>query len=511
VNSPTSTTWLFYRWPFAANPRSRKEPGHSELSERVIARHLPTTNALSPQCHYRERQLGLWTALVAERNRLSQLSTSEEALAPAMALRVAAEIAQHLTALNPQSPLAEIASSEPPETVFERLASLNAHAQEQVRVDEERLDTLHSLAVEFESLRAEIRSVTVLVERTESSRSRAAEALAQAERAAGEAADSLPVAQRSAEEAQARVALLARVEAAADQLVRAEGELTAIDTQIAASDAAVVDLQTRQRELSAETTAAAQRLEQRGTASANVERARLRLSLATRLQGVEAEIARLAAAASPEAVEAMRRARTDALGRRRDLAATVAATQADLARLDERLSAMAEAVAAIAARLRPEDTTCPVCASRFAAGELLALARSARVGEDPTVEQLGQRLAEQRLVLEDLDRQIESLERGLADLDRQLVALSAQRAIEADLRQEWLDAGGAPDSTPDPRAATAQLETLETALAQLDAALSTGPTPEDLHGRLAAVAIDVQAEAAKRAACPTRCLPGDCR
>jgi DNA repair exonuclease SbcCD ATPase subunit len=246
--------------------------------------------------------------------------------------------------------------------------------------------------------------------------------------------------------------------------------------------------------------AASQRLDQRRTASANVERARLRLSLATRLRGVEAEVARLAASASPEAVEAMRQARADAIRQRRDFAATVAATQADLARLDERLSAMAEAVAAIAARLRPEDTTCPVCASRFAAGELLAFARSARVGEDPTVEQLGQRLAEQRLALEDLDRQIESLERGLADLDLQLVALSTQRAIEADLHQEWLDAGGAPDSTPDPRAAVTQLETLETVLAQLDAALSTGPTLEDLQGRLAAIEVDVQAEAAKRAA-----------
>jgi DNA repair exonuclease SbcCD ATPase subunit len=447
-----------------------------------------------------EKELDLWTELVAERDRLSQLSSSEEALLPAMALRMAAEIAQQLTALTPQSSWVDIVSLEPPEPVFERLASLNAQAQEQARADGERLGTLHSLAVEFETLRTEIRSVTVLVERTELSHSLAVEALAEAEHSAGEAVDALPVAQRSNEDAQARVALLARVAAAADQLVRAEGELAEIDTQITASDAAVVDLQARQRQLSVEATAASQRLDQRRTASANVERARLRLSVATRLRGVEAEIARFAASASPEEVETMRQERADALGRRRDLAATVAATQSDLARLDERLSAMAEAVAAIVARLRPEDTTCPVCASRFAAGELLAFARSARVGEDPIAEQLGQRLAEQRLALEDLERQIESLERGLADHDRQLVALSTQRAIEADLHQEWVDAGGAPDSAPDPRTAAAQLETLETVLAQLDAALSAGPTLEDLQGRLAEVEVDVQAEAAKRAA-----------
>jgi exonuclease SbcC len=259
-------------------------------------------------------------------------------------------------------------------------------------------------------------------------------------------------------------------------------------------------MQARQKDLSAETAAASQRLAQRRAASANVERARLRLSLATQLQGVEAEIARLAASASLDVVETMRQARADALGQRRDLAATVAATEADLARLDERLSTMAEAVATIAARLSPEDTSCPVCASQFAVGELLALARSAKVGEDPVVKQLGQLLAERRLALADLDQRVESLERGLADLDRQIAALSTQRAIEADLRQKWLDAGGAPDSTPDRRGAAAQVETLETALAQLDAALSTEPTTEELQGSLAAVEIDIQAEAAKRAA-----------
>jgi hypothetical protein len=84
---------------------------------------------------------------------------------------------------------------------------------------------------------------------------------------------------------------------------------------------------------------------------------------------------------------------------------------------------------------------------------------------------------------------------GLGESRRQLAALSTQRAIKADLRQEWLDAGGAPDPIPDPQTVAAQLETRETALAQLDAAFSTGPTPEDLQGRLAAVEIDIQAEA----------------
>jgi hypothetical protein len=79
-----------------------------------------------------------------------------------MALRLAAEIAQHLTVLNPQSLWVETVSSEPPETVFERLASLIANAQERARIDEEQLDTLHSLAVEFESLRSESRSVADL-------------------------------------------------------------------------------------------------------------------------------------------------------------------------------------------------------------------------------------------------------------------------------------------------------------------------------------------------------------
>jgi hypothetical protein len=114
-----------------------------------------------------EADLASWKELLGDRDRLDQLSASDEAV-PADAVAAAAnEIGQRLAEVTPDVRWTDATSMEGAESVLNRLAALTAAATDRSQTELARLQTLETLVADYVKSGAEATATTALVTENE--------------------------------------------------------------------------------------------------------------------------------------------------------------------------------------------------------------------------------------------------------------------------------------------------------------------------------------------------------
>jgi exonuclease SbcC len=367
-----------------------------------------------------EAALASWKELLGDCDRLEQLLTADEAV-PADAVADAAnEIGERFAEVNPDIRWTLATSTEGAESVLSRLAALSTAAAERSRTELARLQTLQALVLDYGESGAEAAAMAALVKEGEMRQAQTESALAEVDQAVTQTAAALATAQRTASEAQSRVGTITRAAIAAGQLAAATGDLRNLDAAIGTTEQAVRSAQQRQSNLNDLIAAAMALVDRRRLIADQLIQARTRHHLLERLTAVQAEINRVASIASDDKVAALRQQRLDLLRQREAAVAESTRIDTELRRIDESQAAIAEAVATLAARLSVDDTECPVCATRFAVGELVAIAQTRPSGRTQTASDLATSVVEQHLQIQKLNEQLREVERLLAEQTNQL-------------------------------------------------------------------------------------------
>jgi exonuclease SbcC len=439
-----------------------------------------------------------WEALLAERDRMAQLASSEEAVNPADIAAAANDVASRLQALGLNRDWSIASDAEPAEGVLNRLLAHLIAAEEQFRGERTHLEELQARANTHAQASAEAAATTQLVREFQTRHDASVTAVAQAEAAATEAEARLPMAVQRAADARAQITLLSRATSARDQLVAAETALSADDMALAASDATTRAASSRQSELIQLISDTAALLDLRGRLTEQLAQAEQRVDLAARWATADADVVHLEAALGQLDVEGLRARRVQLVERREAQRGEITALSDELRARDERQAALAQAVAEIAARLTEADLHCPICATTFQPGELLHHASARRAHYEPTAEDLANRLAAKRLdeaaTIEALRGVNESLTKHTQLLDHRAIA----RATAAGLLQQLAEAG-APGGAPSAAALAAQLLALRTQLANVTRQISASLTLDELRAETAQISATLDAEAARRA------------
>jgi exonuclease SbcC len=445
--------------------------------------------------------LAAWTSLLSERDRARQLSSSDEAVPPA-ALRNAVELSwtQLLSLVPdvfwsmPEPSTSREALAESPEALLEALADLLRAIERRNVAYTDVVNALAQIAANFDAAGAEMLTLRSRAEQIEQRRAAAVEKLAKAEASLMQLTANLAATERQAAQAQARSVVLTRLRVslrqledaqsrrrdASEQLERSQADLARIEVSIAAL-----------REGLARATA--QRADRR-TLADRVTLARRRAEVSGNLTVIRAEIDRLTPLFASRRAANLRAQREALVGREAATQAMIARINADLREHDDRTRAISEAVSVIAHRLGHDDLTCPVCASEFSPGRLAALATQQSSADTLPASQLATALAEARVESEGFRRQIVDVERATAELDQLQASIATLRALEQELRQQLVEAGGSADGVYD------QSETLflEQELVKTDAKLAANDTPEQIDVRLKEAEAVLTAELTKR-------------
>jgi energy-coupling factor transporter ATP-binding protein EcfA2 len=442
--------------------------------------------------------LAAWHQLLAERERLAQLSVSEDAISPDELAAVANDLARRLVELTPGVRWNE-AAGEAPEALLSRLAALSAAAEDRARAEQVRLRVQDAHATEFANVVAEATAQTDLVSQTERRQLETATALRAAEVALADSEATVAAGQRRVSEARAQVGALVRAAAAAAQLAAAEAALAATDAALSESDAAAEDAARRQEEFGQHIAGVTARIEQRRRITEQLADARTRVDLTERWLVVRVEIGRLAELAARTDAGALRAQRGALLAQQASASDEISHLGAELRRLDERTSAIAEAVATISSRLTEGDTHCPVCDTEFVAGELLRVARMRPGGRASSAFELADRLAACELRRAKAAEALRALDSTLGQHIQTLADLTQQRAAEQTLLQQLAEAGASPASKPDRDGAAAAVAEFEAALRSIESTIEAQPSLDVLRAERQGVIASLEAETARRA------------
>ncbi|MCX5581643.1 AAA family ATPase [Kaistia terrae] len=439
-----------------------------------------------------------WAQLLAERDRLTQLSASEDAVAPTQLIVAANDLARRIVEVTSGLRWSDAETGEAPEALLGRLATLCATAEDRALRDQTRLRSLETRATEYAAVVSEIASLNELVAGAERRQLEATEALSGVEAAIISAEDAVAAGQRRLTEAQAQVGVLTRADVAAGQLVAAEHALQEALAGLDASDRTVEAALARQADVLQRLTQSTAQLEERGRMSAQLSNARRRLELTEHWLEIRAEILRLTELAAGTDAEALRRQRKERIAAQSAAEADVARLGAELRKLDERTSAIAEAVAAIAAHLTQEDKNCPVCNSPFAVGELLRAAQARPTGRSSSAFELADALAAAEARRTAATDGLRAVDLALAQQIQTQAAIAQQRAAEQSLMQKLAEAGDTTSSAPDLDGARTTVADLAAAFQALDSLVRTQTPLENLRAEQQAVIASLDAETARR-------------
>lgn len=439
-----------------------------------------------------------WRQLLAERDRLAQLSASDDAIAPDQLISAGNDLARRIVGMTADVRWNDAEAGEAPETLLGRLAALCAAAEEGARANQARLQAIETRATEYAAVVAEINSLNELVAGAERRQLEVSEALSTVETAIVGAEASVAASQKRLNEAQAQVGVLMKAGVAAGQLAVADRMLQDIDAALEASDRTVDAAAARQADVLQRLTDATARLEQRGRLSEQLLNAHQRIELTERWLEVRAEIARLTEQAAMMDVIALRVQREAWVAKQATAVAEVAQLGTELRKLDERTSAIAEAVAAIALHLTHDDTQCPVCDTQFALGDLLRKAQARPAERTTSAFELADALAAADARRIEAAEGLRAVEAVLAQQIQNQATIAGQRAVEQSLLQQLAEVGDVTASEPDLEGARAARDELNSAFQRIEALVQGQEPLENLRAEQQAVIGSLEAEAARR-------------
>ncbi|WP_321903927.1 AAA family ATPase [Paraburkholderia tropica] len=438
--------------------------------------------------------LDTWRMLIDDRNRLARLSSSERSFSPKQVLEAVERLAQQFLPLVPAGRWMPVTAGTEAESALNELAALLADGRTANDVAASRAAELELLCVDYAGAGDQSVQRSKMAQEITNRRTKLVEELTRAEVGLAAATTTSSRTEQRAAQNQARAASLARVSRAMEQLDRSIAQMADAERQL---DTSRTDAERAEARLTTSRTAieAATALRaERNKISGRIDAARLRAQFSASLRTVRTEIQRLKPLVDALDEPALR-------GRRAVLTGDVTAIADEIARLtrqlqshDERAQTLAEAVSRIAHQLSHDDTNCPVCATPFEIGQLKALAlANASVDTAPAAE-LGNALAAAKVRREDLNHQLAEVDRGLAEHAQLVTALATEQAREANLVQQLVEAGGAPDAHYDDSALIA----LRADLDAIDRQISDGLSQDVVDAGLADAQAAIEAERVKR-------------
>ena len=439
-----------------------------------------------------------WEELITERNRMRQLSAAADTMGPSAVLDLCSSLAREAQAFDSDFSWVQDEAVEP---TLARLGKAVSKSGERLRADLSRLDSLAHTPAEFESNRAEIKSVISLQSDAENSLNETV-GVVESLNVHKTAADSeLEAVQTRVSDANSRLSLLARLSAAATEASSATDRLVMLDREIASSDVAIDLAEARCLTLSAEISQVVARLERRKNINEALEHAHVRLDLAHRRSLAIAEMESVLEAGDPRlAADALRRERVNLAAETKAIDAAIESFDAQLKAIDDRGNAVAAGVAAIAGRLLPEDTSCPVCGTQFISGELVKLASLTRSMMNSGARELGTTLSERQVEAADLRRRVSDIDAQLVDLDARCLVLERAEAAIDTIRRQLAQFGPREADTNEESSSATRLKELEESVAALDAEIETPPSVDELRVILTSAETEASAEIARRSA-----------
>ncbi len=356
------------------------------------------------------RALAEIESLVANVERAQSLGRARDAISPNQLLEQARRLSEFLARSLP-SPIT-LDDTGAPESWLELLNDAVWRVRQHADAAVAEAATLEPLVIEIEQLRAE----EDLLAREVSERTGAREALSQqladltTERAAAASVD---------DETQRELHTARAVVSACDQLFASLADVDlgmsrrdAVRARLAEIDEALTAGQRSQEKLEQElariealaTTLAAATREAEQCREASVQ-------LAIADQTLAPHVAALAGVSVSETITAMDDRAASASERRGELRARVQRLEAELAATDARLERLAALASQVRGLLQPDDETCPICATAFPVGALLAQAESASTASIGGARGRGAELAAATSALLEVDRELDAIAR----------------------------------------------------------------------------------------------------
>ncbi|MFL9899666.1 AAA family ATPase [Paraburkholderia fungorum] len=438
--------------------------------------------------------LAAWNALLGERDRASQLASSENAVQPSDLRASAGLLAEQILAAFPAFEWSSVQGHETPESILERLANLLRAVNDRIEKDDRQTESLAQLVAAFDAVNSDATAVNTQLESTKQRYAGARDNLKVADAKLNEVTSSLASSEAKGDQAINRLVTIDRVLAASTQLADAQARQKSAENVLssaAAASAAIEVSISRLREQLA--TSIAQRAERR-TLADRVGQARKLAQISGALASQKTEIDRVTQILSARTPDDLRTKRDDLEANAAKVREKISAYMSELRQHDDRMHAITEAVSAIAHRLGHDETCCPVCTTVFPPGRLVELARAQAASSATPATKLAAALAEAQINAERLKLQLAQADVGLAEIQQLEATLVALRAREGQLRQQLVDEGGVADATYDETDVAELVQELDL----LDGRLSQGATPDDLKVQIEAAEAGLKAEAAKR-------------
>lgn len=435
-----------------------------------------------------------WQSLIAARDRLGLLASSDRSVTPLQVREDVDRLARQLLAHMPGHAWIGVGAAEEPETALNRLASLIEVSSQRSNEESALCEELDQILIDFNDAGARAAANVALVQEVSARRSRQVEALTSSEVRVSQAASTHARTEQAAAQIQARASALALVARAMERFDRGKAEIAEIDQQLNRSRVASEQATAQLEEVQAKLTALQTKRAERSRLARRQLEAEQRSRISYRLAMVRNEMTRLstlAAGTEATALRSMRGSLSEALNR---VGAEISKIEDGLRRHDDRARSLAEAVSLIAHQLSHEDQSCPVCATPFEPGRLKELAEAQASSEFTSASDLAAELISAKTRNEDVARRVAELDRRIVEHDQLMATLASEQAQEAHLVRQLVEAGGSPDKTYDDADALA----LAALVNQADVDLGAQPGEEVLRALVHEAQASFEAERVKR-------------
>jgi exonuclease SbcC len=422
-----------------------------------------------------------WRMLLADRDRLARLSSSERSFTPKQVVEAVERLAQQLLPLVHGARWTPVGSSTEAEDALNQLAALLNEGKRLNDRAATRAGELERIYQDHARASDQSTQSSRLAQEITERRTKLVEDLTRAEANLAAASTLIARSEQRAAQIQARAAALARVTRAVEQLERSSAQIADAERRLEASRIKGEHGQSRLDACRANIDAASALRGERNRISGQVEGARLRAQLSVSLRTVRTEIQRLVSLIEPLDEIALRGRRTTLTAQSKELGDEIARLTAQLRSHDERAQTLAEAVSRIAHQLSHDDTNCPVCATAFEPGQLKALAAANAAADTAPAAEIGSAMADAKVQQQACVRELAGIDQSLAEHGQLSAALTTEHTREANIIQRLVEAGGTADTHYD----ESVVITVRAHLDEIDRQIAERPSQDTLNSALA--------------------------
>jgi len=374
-------------------------------------------------------------ALIEQLSRVRSLARLRESISP---LELVDACSQLIRAVSLDgSALEDFDSNASPEAVLEQTGELVRSARQRVQGAVALADSLEVLVGEIQSAQAERSLLNEVITSEEAKRDDLEISLSQL-------SDRLSVANGAAEaaraefaEANAQMARCDRIITAIDNVTRSADRQVVLRDELARAEQEIGELNEAYSRLKTESDELVLRASAQAEAARELEVLRAAAKLADEVEQTVQDAERdLGDAPVEDVLRALMARREELTVRTSALNAQIRGLESELAEIDRRSGAIAALVGQLHGLLRQDDVQCPVCATEFAHGELLARVPEIPESSNSSAKSLGQQLSAANAELAQTARETDAVTQKIdqLELSQQTLLRAAERRSEIIMR-----------------------------------------------------------------------------